>query len=188
MLTLLLIAFLNPVSAQAYFRLNAQTIPYLALPKTRPELRSSVAGKAASSVKNDLQKMRTGVLELVNKERKNRTLPPLTQNAMLDRSAQRHADDMLKRKFFSHQAQGGTTPEQRIEAVGYFKPPCMCTYKFSYGENIAKGQPTPAEVMKAWMASKIHRDNILKKEYQQVGLGFAGGNWVQNFGGVSIDQ
>ena len=189
MLTLLFITLLRPVSTHAYFRLTAQTIPYLVMPRTRPELRSSAAGKTSSAQENEiLQKIRSDVLALVNKERQARKLQPLKQNVKLDRSAQGHAEDMLKRKFFSHQTPEGKTPEQRIDAAGYFAEPCKCPFVFSYGENIAKGQQTPADVMKAWMASKVHRDNILKTNYQELGVGFAGGMWVQNFGEVRIGK
>jgi uncharacterized protein YkwD len=43
----------------------------------------------------------------------------------------------------------------------------------SGGENIAKGQRTPAEVMNAWMNSAGHRSNILSASYSQIGVGLA---------------
>ena len=41
------------------------------------------------------------------------------------------------------------------------------------GENIAKGQKTPEEVMNAWMNSPGHRANILNPDFTKLGLGVA---------------
>ncbi len=128
------------------------------------------------------------MLELLNQERKKKKLPLLKQNAILDLSAQGHAEDMAKRKFFEHKNPDGRTPEDRIRAAGYFTPPCLCSYRFAYGENIAKGQKTVAEVMRAWMNSKVHRANILRPDFLELGVGFVNGLWVQNFGGVHVGQ
>ena len=45
----------------------------------------------------------------------------------------------------------------------------MKKFNISYktaGENIAKGQKTPAQVVNAWMNSQGHRENILNKLYR----------------------
>ncbi|MCC6751300.1 MAG: transporter, partial [Deltaproteobacteria bacterium] len=56
------------------------------------------------------------------------------------------------------------------------------------GENIALGQPTPAQVMKSWMTSPGHRANILGPfthlgtGYVPCGTGaFAKPYWTQDF-------
>ncbi|KFZ32490.1 hypothetical protein JS44_04615 [Anoxybacillus flavithermus] len=51
------------------------------------------------------------------------------------------------------------------------------------GENIAKGQRTPQEVVNAWMNSAGHRANILNRNFTHIGVGFDGnGNyWTQMF-------
>ncbi|NLM13008.1 MAG: hypothetical protein GX209_04600, partial [Epulopiscium sp.] len=56
----------------------------------------------------------------------------------------------------------------------------------SAGENIAKGQQTPAQVMNAWMNSPGHRSNILGTSYTQIGVGLATSKngtkyWTQMF-------
>ncbi len=56
------------------------------------------------------------------------------------------------------------------------------------GENIAKGQTSPQEVMAAWMSSEGHRGNILAKAYKTIGVGCYYDSatdtyyWVQLFG------
>jgi uncharacterized protein YkwD len=56
------------------------------------------------------------------------------------------------------------------------------TYKAA-GENIAKGQRTPQEVVTAWMNSPGHRANILNKRFTHIGVGFeqAENIWTQMF-------
>ena len=40
------------------------------------------------------------------------------------------------------------------------------------GENIAAGQKTPAQVVRAWMNSEGHRNNILNPDFTQIGVGY----------------
>ena len=52
----------------------------------------------------------------------------------------------------------------------------MKKFNISYktaGENIGKGQKTPAQVVNAWMNSQGHRENILNKNYTEIGIGVA---------------
>ncbi|MNO04115.1 Cysteine-rich secretory protein family protein [compost metagenome] len=49
------------------------------------------------------------------------------------------------------------------------------------GENIAKGQKDPAEVMAAWMNSPGHKQNILSPNYTKIGVAYYNGEWVQEF-------
>ncbi|MFP3338704.1 CAP domain-containing protein, partial [Micrococcus sp. SIMBA_131] len=56
----------------------------------------------------------------------------------------------------------------------------------SAGENIAAGQATPEEVVKAWMNSEGHRKNILNPGYTEIGVGYISGGsyghyWTQMF-------
>ncbi|MFF0431147.1 sigma-70 family RNA polymerase sigma factor [Streptomyces sp. NPDC004327] len=117
------------------------------------------------------------VIELVNAERAKAGCGPLTENALLTRAAQGHSDDMAARDFFDHTNPDGDGPGERVTAAGY---------RWStYGENIAKGQRTPAEVMDAWMNSPGHRANILNCSFKEIGIGLhpAGGPyWTQVFG------
>jgi hypothetical protein len=55
-----------------------------------------------------------------------------------------------------------------------------------YGENIARGQQSAAEVVTGWMNSPAHRENIMDCRLRQMGIGLAfdGGEqpyWVQDF-------
>ena len=109
-----------------------------------------------------------GFQDLINVERSQNGLSPVTKSYQLEEAAQLHANDMASRGYFSHTGPDGGTPSQRALAQDY----SFCFI----AENIAKGQPTQAEAMKSWMESKGHRENILSKSATQFGLASAPGN------------
>ncbi|MFI5721230.1 sigma-70 family RNA polymerase sigma factor [Streptomyces cyaneofuscatus] len=118
------------------------------------------------------------VLQIVNTERAKEGCGPVTSNDLLATAAQRHSADMAAQDYFSHTSLDGRDPGDRITAAGY---------RWStYGENIAKGQRTPADVMRAWMDSPGHRANILNCSFKEMGIGKvdSGGGpvWTQKFG------
>lgn len=98
----------------------------------------------------------------------------VTFNRQLNRAAQRHADDMAENNYFSHVSRDGRTVVDRIRATGY--------NPVAFGENIAGGQQSDAEALRAWRNSAAH-DRLLKsRAVDEFGLGVAGsGNrtrWV----------
>ncbi|MFD0901822.1 CAP domain-containing protein [Actinomadura sediminis] len=117
------------------------------------------------------------VVALVNEARAGKGCGPVRGNALLDRAARGHSADMAARGFFDHTDPDGDGPGDRIRSAGY---------RWStYGENIAKGQPSPERVMESWMNSPGHRANILNCAFDEIGVGVveAGGPyWTQVFG------
>ncbi|MFF0479186.1 sigma-70 family RNA polymerase sigma factor [Streptomyces sp. NPDC004284] len=117
------------------------------------------------------------VIGLVNQERAEAGCGPLTEHPLLAKAAQGHSDDMAARDFFDHTNPDGDGPGERITAAGYAWA--------SYGENIAKGQTTAAQVMDSWMNSPGHRANILNCGFKEIGIGLhtsGGPYWTQAFG------
>lgn len=114
------------------------------------------------------------VVSLVNKERAKAGLGALnTSNATLTRMALDKAKDMYNNNYFDHNSPTYGSPFDMMKKYGV---------KFSYaGENIAKGQRTPQEVMTAWMNSPGHRANILKSNFTTIGVAYYNGVWVQEF-------
>lgn len=118
------------------------------------------------------------VVEIVNKERVARGLAPLTYSSELSRVARIKSQDMIDKKYFSHQSPTYGSPFQMMEKFGL---------RFSAaGENIAYGQRTAAEVMNTWMNSSGHKANILSAAYTHIGVGvakMANGTlyWTQQF-------
>jgi len=112
-----------------------------------------------------LQTFEDEVIRLVNAERTSRGLPALTKNWQLSRVARYKSQDMILKGYFSHNSPTYGSPFDMMESFGL---------KFSSAaENIAYGQRTPAEVVKAWMNSPGHRANILSNSYTQTGVGAA---------------
>ncbi|UFU00238.1 CAP domain-containing protein [Radiobacillus kanasensis] len=117
------------------------------------------------------------VVELTNKERKNQGLKPLELSEEVSKVARAKSQDMVDKNYFSHQSPTYGSPFNM-----------MNEFEINYrtaGENIAKGQRTPAEVVKAWMNSAGHRANILNAEFTHIGVGFVEANgttyWTQMF-------
>ena len=104
-------------------------------------------------------------------------------NDLLDRIAQNFAQDMIARNFYSHTDPDGHRALERVLAGGY-------NAKY-VGENIACWQMTVEDVMRAWLESPEHRENILNENFNEIGIGFAAQEtsegpkvyWVQNFAG-----
>lgn len=115
------------------------------------------------------------VIRLVNAERTQRGLVPLTENWELSRVARWKSQDMKDARYFSHTSPTYGIPFQMIRAFGL-------SYR-SAGENIAMGYATPAAVVEGWMNSAGHRANILNASYTQIGVGYvaSGHYWTQMF-------
>lgn len=124
------------------------------------------------------------VIALTNSERrriKGDACPDLVPNAALTAAAERHAADMARRNYFSHTSRSGASPWSRIRTAGY--------RGVRLAENIAAGQPGPAEVVQGWMASPSHRAIILDCRLREIGVGYANNPgsgfttyWVQDLG------
>lgn len=118
------------------------------------------------------------ILNLVNEERSSRGLSALTLDSSLNEVAQLKAEDMAENRYFSHNSPTYGSAFDMLKEYGI-------RYNTA-GENIAKGQKSSQAVMTGWMNSQGHRENILKKEYSKLGVGYAtdkNGNtyWVQIF-------
>ncbi|WP_454191760.1 CAP domain-containing protein [Paenibacillus sp. Marseille-Q7038] len=115
------------------------------------------------------------VVSLVNKERAKAGLKPLVIHTNLTKMAVAKAQDMNDNNYFSHTSPTYGSPFDMMKKFGI-------TYKYA-GENIAKGQKTPAEVVKAWMNSPGHKANIMNENFTLIGVGYVNGYWVQAFVG-----
>jgi uncharacterized protein YkwD len=117
------------------------------------------------------------VLDLTNAQRALAGCAALRPDSRLQTAAIAHSADMKARGYFAHDSPDGVTPWQRIEATGYADPSA---------ENIAMGQPTPQDVVDAWMNSPGHRANILNCSSKAIGVGVQFGAdgpwWTQDFG------
>jgi uncharacterized protein YkwD len=108
----------------------------------------------------------------LNAERDRYGLPPLRLSEKLSKAARRHARDMVRRDYFSHDTLGGGTFVDRIRRTGYLSG----ARSWSVGENLAWGtndRAAPRAITDMWMDSAGHRANILSSSFREVGIGLA---------------
>jgi uncharacterized protein YkwD len=104
------------------------------------------------------------LLAVINRERSNRGIQPLIINKKLEQAAQKKADDMSSKSYFSHiSTVDGKEWKNFILESGY-------EYKEA-GENLANGYDTVEEVVEAWLLSPSHRQNLLNKNVSETGFG-----------------
>jgi len=111
----------------------------------------------------NLGKVRAAVLCLHNQERAAHGLHMLKANKKLRKAARGHSAFMVRASRFEHGDLAG-----RIRSVGY--------NGWTYGENIAWGTgnlATAGEIHRAWMSSPGHRENILRPQFREIGIGIA---------------
>lgn len=115
------------------------------------------------------------VVRLVNVERAKHGLSALAYDWQLSRVARIKSQDMKDNNYFSHTSPVYGSPFQMMKNFGI-------TYRTA-GENIARGQATPAAVVNAWMNSSGHRANILNSSFTHIGVGYVsdGKYWTQMF-------
>ena len=109
------------------------------------------------------------VLKIVNNERANNNLSPLTVDKELTECAMQRAVECSI--SFSHTRPNGSS--------------CFSISNRAFGENIAMGYFNPPHVMQGWMNSAPHRSNILTSSFKAIGIGCANIDgyyfWVQLF-------
>lgn len=109
----------------------------------------------------------TELLADTNKEREAKGLSDLTLNDKLSQAAFLKAQNMFAEQYWAHVSPSGIQPWKWFGDVGY---------NYSYaGENLAKNYPTADATVAAWMNSSAHRENILKREYVDVGFAVVDG-------------
>ncbi len=108
------------------------------------------------------------VFKLTNVSRAAYGLNPLNSDLLLAKAAQAKAEDMAKFSYFSHTSPQGKTPWQFLDQSGY-------KYLIA-GENLAVNFKTAESMEDAWMNSASHKANILKSQYEEVGIGIAEGH------------
>jgi hypothetical protein len=102
------------------------------------------------------------IIALTNDIRQQYGLSPLKENPLLDAAAKQKAEDMFQNNYFSHFSPTGVSPWYWINKSGY-------NYHYA-GENLAMNFIDSEEVVRAWLNSPGHRENLLNKNYQDIGL------------------
>lgn len=132
------------------------------------------------------------VIQLINAERTKVGLAPMAVSGALNYAADIHSQDMAGLSTvmgpddaMDHTLYGTARPEvgNRLDLAGYD----TWTTSFAFGENIAYGYATAADVVAGWMSSPGHRANILNATFTETGVGVRADSngllfFTQNFG------
>lgn len=111
--------------------------------------------------------------DIVNAERVHFDLPTLSYNESVSNTARKHSQDMVENDYFDHTNKNGDSPFDRLDKDG-----------FSYitaGENLAYGQISSIYAHHGLMNSLGHRKNILKNDYEELGVGVDIGEDLQPY-------
>lgn len=102
------------------------------------------------------------IVAAMNRERAAHGLRPLQLESRLSLAAEDRVSDMLAKRYFDHVSPDGVSPFTWVRARGY---------RYSMvGENLALGYRGASSVVTGWMGSPPHRHNILKEEFDEVGI------------------
>jgi len=102
------------------------------------------------------------LVDLTNQQRQATGLPALEINDTLSQAAQQKAADMIAKNYWAHTSPDGITPWTFFKNVGY---------KYLYaGENLARDFYDSDSVIKAWMNSPTHKDNLMSSRYREIGI------------------
>jgi uncharacterized protein YkwD len=153
-----------------------------------PAHATGCANAHASRSQQSAETMAAAVVCEINHVRAEHGLRHVQVNGALDTAAQRYAQDMAKRNFFSHVSPNGSTMADRLRRVGYVRSDMA----WSIGECLGWGTSslaTPAAMVQQWMNSPEHRAILLTRSWRHVGVGVAGGvpvNGVRGSGATYV--
>lgn len=107
------------------------------------------------------------IIEETNNSRLANNEKPLETSRQLALAAKLKVEDMVKNNYFSHQGPDGSMAWNWMDKVNY-------SYAYA-GENLAVNFFDAKDVVKAWMTSPTHRENILNNHYTEIGVAAARG-------------
>ncbi|WP_284709508.1 CAP-associated domain-containing protein [Cytobacillus firmus] len=105
------------------------------------------------------------LFDITNAERVNHGVPVLEWDDTVKETARKHSSDMAENNYFDHTNLQGLSPFDRMQAdeVSFMLA----------GENLASGQFSSIFAHEGLMNSLGHRKNILRRDYEFLGVGVA---------------
>ncbi len=103
------------------------------------------------------------IIKWTNYQRTKNGLPTLKENSKLNLTAQKKIEDMFNYQYFAHESLQGEEVADLARKNNY--------QFLVIGENLAMGNFVNDEsLVEAWMNSPGHRENILSKNYHEIGV------------------
>lgn len=131
------------------------TIQVLGIEETNTQI-------AAAKEKKTISFETQALYRLINSYRTENDLHKLFIDHALEDSANRKLSDMITKEYFRHADTNNNESWYLFQAAGY-------QYKYA-GENLSFGNNTPWQVFEAWQKSAAHNEQLLKPEYQDMGI------------------
>ena len=120
------------------------------------------------------------IIALTNQKREQNGLSDLSYNSQLAAAAVAKAQNMFSENYWAHNSPSGRTPWSFITAAGY-------RYVFA-GENLARDFEDSGAVVNAWMNSPSHRDNLLDKNFKEIGVAVESGKLTGHDGILVVQE
>lgn len=117
--------------------------------------------------------LRSDMLREHNRRRDERGLTSLVMSDQLNTISQEYAEVLCKYNDLTHDFDSSVL--DRYNDGGY--------HAVWYGENIAMGQVTIAELLDQFTISPPHRANMYNDHFTEIGIGYCDTLWVINYGG-----
>jgi uncharacterized protein YkwD len=143
---------------------------------------SGQCGGAADQLNLDQSAAQQAMTCLTNYARTQSGLAPLQLNSALNDAGQAKLAGDLSCAEFSH------TPCGR-PFTAVFETYVAGATSYGVGENIAWGTGsfgTPRQTMNGWLHSTGHRENILRADYRELGIGYLADQTFQGYAGATL--
>jgi uncharacterized protein YkwD len=129
----------------------------------------ATTSQSTSGVRSAESALETAVLSRINRVRRGRGLRALRWNKRLAAAADFHSRDMGKKGYFEHESANGAAFWRRIERFY----PSRGFNSWTVGENLLWASDTygSAFAVHEWMTSPPHRENILSRDWRELGIG-----------------
>ncbi|PIC71701.1 hypothetical protein CSV77_00380 [Sporosarcina sp. P16b] len=132
------------------------------------------APKPSSTVQTEVDRaMERQTFELTNQLREGHQLPLLSYNDKLATLSRKHSQEMIFRKYSSHDEGPGEVFADRLKDVGLTPSKA--------GENIAFNYIDAIETVHGWLNSPKHRDVLLNPNFTHTGIGVYNKYYTQSF-------
>ncbi|MCS0674030.1 CAP domain-containing protein [Cytobacillus firmus] len=130
--------------------------------KSLEEQKDSFFANASSTLKEGFEYQ---LFDITNAERINHGVPVMEWDDTVKETARKHSSDMAENNYFDHTNLQGLSPFDRMQAdeVSFMVA----------GENLASGQFSSIFAHEGLMNSLGHRKNILRADYEFLGVGVA---------------
>jgi uncharacterized protein YkwD len=143
---------------------------------------SGQCGAAADQLSLDQAAAQQAMTCLTNYARAQSGLVPLQPNSTLNDAGQAKLTADLSCAEFSH------TPCGR-PFTAVFETYVQGATSYGVGENLAWGTGsfgTPRQTMSGWLHSTGHRENILRADYRELGIGYLADQTFQGYAGATL--